>query len=473
VRRLSSGLRVGQASDDAAGLAIREMMRAQVASLHQGIRNANDAISLIQTADGALGIIDEKLIRMKELAEQAATGTYNSDQRILIDAEFLAMGEEIDRIAAATDFNGIKLLDGSLEAPHDGSGPDSTGELKVHVGPGNDLAEDYYYITMGAATTRGLGLVGGYRGRPGWAAYVGTLESRLTQGFPTFINNSGTDTFAVIPKGTKNLVIHLDLATQSVDDSMQLFTADGKHLVGTSLSHTSDWADGLFGVQITNADDMKNIVLTEANGFAPGVSYNADDLNNGQGDVTYSWDTATNTGNNVSSNGMSIQYSGSGGSPPNLDEYIAIDEVAEDLIFFVIGGSFFFLDADWSVMPPNVWAAAGGGGSGTGNMVGANPIIMINTQDGAQEALTRIDEAILRKDQIRAHLGALQNRLENTTTNLRIQAENIQAAESRISDVDVSSEMTEFVRRQILAQAAVAMLAQANSLPEMALSLIQ
>ncbi|MCK9241495.1 MAG: flagellin, partial [Desulfocurvus sp.] len=87
VRRLSSGLRIGTAADDAAGMAVREIMRSEIAALHQGARNANDAISLIQTADGALGVIDEKLIRMKELAEQAATGTYNSDQRLIIDSE--------------------------------------------------------------------------------------------------------------------------------------------------------------------------------------------------------------------------------------------------------------------------------------------------------------------------------------------------------------------------------------------------
>ncbi|MFW5730456.1 MAG: flagellin, partial [Desulfonatronovibrionaceae bacterium] len=104
-RRLSSGLRIGTAADDAAGLAARELMRAEISSLNQGVRNANDGISLIQTADGALGVIDEKLIRMKELAEQAATGTYNSDQRLIIDSEYQAMASEITRIANATKFN--------------------------------------------------------------------------------------------------------------------------------------------------------------------------------------------------------------------------------------------------------------------------------------------------------------------------------------------------------------------------------
>jgi flagellin len=115
-RRLSSGLRVSTAADDAAGLAIRELMRADIASLNQGVRNANDAISMIQTADGALGVIDEKLIRMKELATQAATGTYGSDQRLIIDSEYQAMASEITRIANATDFNGIYLLNGNLSS---------------------------------------------------------------------------------------------------------------------------------------------------------------------------------------------------------------------------------------------------------------------------------------------------------------------------------------------------------------------
>ncbi len=267
VRRLSSGLRVGQASDDAAGLAIRELMRADVSSLNQGVRNANDAISMIQTADGALGVIDEKLIRMKELAEQAATGTYNSDQRLMIESEYQAMASEITRIANSTDFNGVHLLNGNLSNEiHDGSGLEATGKMKIHFGTGNDSAEDYYYIRIGNATASSLGV--GNQSDPARAGYT------------------------------------------------------------------------------------------------------------------------------------------------------------------------------------------------------------VSTQSQAQQSLTAINQAIISKDKIRANLGAMQNRLENTISNLQIQAENMQAAESRISDVDVATEMTEFVRNQVLTQAAVAMLSQANSLPQMALQLI-
>ena len=158
VSRLSSGLRITSAADDAAGLAIRELMRADIASLNQGVRNANDAISMIQTADGALGVIDEKLIRMKELATQAATGTYASDQRLIIDSEYQAMASEITRIANATDFNGIYLLNGNLSSSetnaadwgddHRGGGLQAQGAMKIHFGTGNDSAEDYYYLSL-------------------------------------------------------------------------------------------------------------------------------------------------------------------------------------------------------------------------------------------------------------------------------------------------------------------------------------
>jgi len=250
-QRLSSGLRINSAGDDAAGLAVREQMRCDIAVLRQGVRNANDGISMLQTADGALSVIDEKLIRMKELAEQAATGTYTSAQREIMDSEFQQMASEIDRIANATDFNGIHLLDGSQS---DG--------LKIHFGTGNNATEDYYYVSINEATSSALGL-----------------------------------------------------------------------------------------------------------------------------------------------------YEGS-------------------------------------------------------------DLVTISVQASAQATLAYIDSAIANKDNIRANLGAMQNRLENTISNLTIQAENLQAAESQISDVDVATEMTEFVRNQVMAQAGVAMLAQANALPQMALTLL-
>ncbi len=251
--RLSSGLRINTSADDAAGLAISEFMRSEISALNQGVRNARDAQSLLQTADGALQIIDEKLIRMKELAEQAATGTYNSLQRNIMNNEFVTMRSEITRIASAVKFNGVQLLNGTISSYSN----DPRG-LKIHFGPTNNAAQDYYFINLGDARAQSLG--------------IETLS--------------------------------------------------------------------------------------------------------------------------------------------------------------------------------------------------------IASQNGAQAALEALDRAITSKDTIRADIGAYINRLSNTISQLTIQAENLQSAESRIRDVDVATEMTSFVNNQIKSQAAVSMLAQANSIPQMALTLI-
>ncbi|HQI27337.1 MAG TPA: flagellin, partial [Sedimentisphaerales bacterium] len=113
VERLSSGLRINSASDDAAGMAVRELMRADIAVLEQGARNAQDGVSMLQTMEGAMQVQDNLLVRMQQLAEQASTGSYTSAQRVIMDNEFDQLANEIQRIATATDFNGIKMLDNS------------------------------------------------------------------------------------------------------------------------------------------------------------------------------------------------------------------------------------------------------------------------------------------------------------------------------------------------------------------------
>jgi flagellin len=360
VRRLSSGLRVSVSADDPAGLAVRELMRSEVASLNQGIRNANDAVSLIQTADGALGVIDEKLIRMKELAEQAATGTYNSDQRLIIDSEYQAMASEITRIASATDFNGIHLLNGHLNGDHDGSGLEASGKLKVHFGSANDSAEDYYYINIKNATA--------------------------------------------------------------------------EHLFGVEVEQPD------LETLITNYEDALDAAQAAGNAVLPGF------------------------GGNTARNKIDAAFQDT--NPPGwepateeefLDAYARAVAEAEDLVENpVFGGE---AEAAQTFLDYDVI------NEGTG-------FISVSTQQAAQKSLSMINDAIISKDRIRANLGALQNRLANTVNNLEIQSENLQLSESRISDVDVSREMTSFVRSQIISNAAVAMLAQANMLPRMAMTLL-
>ena len=477
-RKLSSGLRVETAADDAAGLAIRELMRADIAALKQGVRNANDGISLIQTADGALGVIDEKLVRMKELAEQAATGTYDSTQRMLINNEFQLMGHEINRIANATNFNGIKLLDGSRSGGHDGSGLNSTGAVKIHFGTGNDSAEDYYYLSFGNATLRALDLVEG--GKAGIIFSLGDMPGATDTGYKATSVGSGLISMSYIPKGAKGVEIIID-GLPGAEDDIQLFTRDGYHLAGTKIEDGADndytWrANGITGT----ADAAK--IMTAENGFLsgdyklPGDGVMSGTFNDG-GATKDTW--SLGGGSTVAfqrtagSGEMHITYSGdydrlqdtpNKGSIPGRDnpdttrERIYIDEVTEDLLVIISGKGIFNIDTTWGDMPKVTATLPEGSDANLS-------VLSIETQARAQRALPRVDQAMINTNSIRAHLGSMQNRLENTVTNLEIQAENLQASESRISDADAAGEMTEFARSQILTRTATAMLAQANSLP--------
>ena len=472
VRRLSTGLRVERAADDAAGLAIRELMRADVASLHQGARNINDAISLIRTADGALAVIDEKLIRMKELAEQAATGTYDATQRLMIDSEFQQMASEIERIARATNFNGIHLLDGSLSGAHDGSQRNATGALKVHFGTANDSAEDYYYVEIGDCTLEGLGLFipdapreivyNGYGNVPplNKAFTTGVWEVKILDSpVPIPIQKA----VAIIPVGVD---VRIFLGEQHTVDpkangqlALQIFTRSGEHLIGTPIDR---WNDLLFfnpyGPTVTPADFM-----TPENGFLPSAVYDASKMN---GDGQPIPTRLPHDFKDFTVKGMEAGYTGDGSLFPsnvgNTGEEIYINNVNEELIVILGGFDGYQFMMEWDVAADVVQEGAS-----------ADGLVSIKTQELAQKGIVRINDAIVRKDQIRSHLGAVQNRLENTVTNINIQAENLQNAESRISDVDVATEMTTFARTQILSQTAVSMLAQANSFPHMLMELIE
>ncbi len=172
ISRLASGLKVQSASDDAQAYTSSVSMQAGVSTLNQGMRNANDAISLVQTADGALQVIDTNLIRMKELAEQAATGHYDSVQRGIIDSEYQILASEITRIANMTEFNNIKLLNGNLDSDeyHGGFFEDFPGKLKIHYGPSNNENKDFTYLQIDNSTASALGV--GNNSTPGGAGYT-------------------------------------------------------------------------------------------------------------------------------------------------------------------------------------------------------------------------------------------------------------------------------------------------------------
>ncbi|MBI4799339.1 MAG: flagellin [Desulfarculus sp.] len=540
-QRLSSGLRVNSAADDAAGLAIRELMRADIAVISQGVRNAGDAISMIQTAEGAMSVIDEKLIRMKELAEQAATGTYTTAQRAIMDSEYQAMAHEIDRIANATDFNGVKLLDGSLTGLHNGSG------MKIHFGTGNSAAEDYYYIQMGdmrateasglrvgtsdfndifrSTTTSGLTASTPTTALTGTTGVFGiqyTTDNGTTWNTYGYVNvTSGTDTLTTVMDNINNgaaqtgsftfgssyvsnsldgqtLTIGsnvfsfsstLDVASSTFNASTGLGTVGTSNTTGSTIvnnlivlvnRHINDIHVYAGGNQPSAAGGTSVMYLTDATlgstasvalaTTATSVSASGSNLTGGGGtqltaslyhnltSENYQLQLTDNSkGNNYQMRIVTAQGTiFAGGSGQTAQRLLTAADGTAHIAEF--SGS---NDAtDWSATQ---------NASGDTNWSGKD----ILTQSSAQLALAQLDRAINAKDTARANLGAVQNRLQNTITNLQIQAENLQAAESRISDVDVATEMTQFTRNNIMAQAGVAMLAQANSLPQLALQLLQ
>lgn len=570
-QRLSSGLRVNSAADDAAGLAIRELQRADIAALNQGARNANDAISLIQVADGALGIIDEKLLRMKELAEQAATGTYDSTQRLMIESEYQAMASEITRIANATDFNGIHLLDGSLTGIHDGGGLASTGSMKIHFGSGNDSSEDYYYVEIGDCTSAALGLGSGSTWQDVRLRAARAFEDSLVKQIKdnaALTDQEKEDLLGKVDANVDKLLAALDNATDYQQawqfwdpDPANGFLPEGMQWPGSS-SLMADYLDTInasFGptdvdvlmeefVQLVEdlAPKLKDGELIGNNAAANGYAYDwtADYIN----PVLDACEAlARKYGMDAAAVRQHIRYNAMGmvglGTAPDAykdaehfyytiygrgssqlgvldfmrtdaslraemqkvcdaniatqpdaaaqarDEFWrSLDDMERQKLLYAWGQAAIYnlANAD-SALPPADYGigmadafdfpdadmlaqALADMQKAVGHMDFAG--FTVRTQEDAQQALAAIQNAIESKDKIRASLGATQNRLENTVANLTIQAENLQAAESRISDVDVAAEMTEFVRNQILSQSAVAMLGQANSLPQMAMQII-
>jgi len=511
-QRLSSGLRVNSGADDAAGLAVRETMRADIAVINQGVRNAGDAISMIQTADGALSVIDEKLIRMKELAEQAATGTYSTAQRLIMDGEYQAMAAEIDRIANATDFNGVKLVDGSLS----GVG------MKIHFGTGNESAEDYYYISMNdmrATTTTGLQVGGGATAEIFTAIAVMSGTQTLSGGYFAFGYNQGgtTDTSALQASnivGFYQTASGVTTLSALVNEINQGTAARATFTLYTAATAAADSGTSIvingtkYAFQVSTDASAGTLVgyniisLYSATTFASNVSAFTLAINSGGGPV---WAVV---GSDASTIHLFARQAGVAGNAFLLSEtltngYLISGGTSTATLVLSGGGQTWAVadmatatggfnlrltgndrGADYNIailLSPTTLGALADldnydtaaefdetPGTGSGSWDGAD----ILTQLSAQDALGQITTAINTKDSQRATLGAMQNRFQNTITNLQIQAENTQAAESRISDVDIATEMTNFTRNSILTQAATAMLAQANAMSRLALQLL-
>jgi flagellin len=412
VERLSSGLRINSAKDDAAGLAVRELIRADIAVLQQGARNALDGISMIQTMEGAMAVVDDTLVRMNELAEQAATGSYSAAQRIIMNAEFAEMAAEIDRIAGATKFNEITMLN------------TSSGSISIHVGTTSTIDVDKVDMTQS-----GLNIE---TGNGEWS--IMTDDTGYAAATTTALNMASG-------AGSANYQINITFGDEEVIDA--IFATDG----GAS-------SDGIFTLQ----EIADTINLASQN---PAISYDADGNSLG-----YAAAEIVETDAGTFKLKLSARDTASTTLSIALVEGATAGDVSGIFGTLTTGGLMTATEGFFeSQLTDGSWTSDTAGGAGAG--------LNILTEAAAVTALATVTAAINTKDAARATFGYKMNRLESTIAILDIQAENLMAAESRVSDVDVATEMATLTRTQVLSQAGIAMLAQANSMPQMALTLLR
>ena len=419
VERLSSGLRINSAKDDAAGLAVRELIRADIAVLNQGSRNAQDGISMLQTMEGAMATVDDNLVRMKELAEQAATGSYSDAQREIMNAEFVEMAAEIERTANSTEFNDINMLN------------TNSGSVAIHVGTAATI--DINKVDM---TKSGLNIV---TGQGQWTANTNDA---------TGVTSASSGSWVTIGAGGASFSLDFGEVGYSNDA-----TGDGEMGFG--------FAAGTYTLQqvvdVINAESLNPETLYDGQGNS--LSYKAAEVVE-LDDGTYglklksrgSIATAMSFMNDTSIAAALAGGFGVGTATNDNTDLMSTNWVA--------AGVFEYWNTSTSVWAPDESGRSGGG------------LNVLNVTD-ATSALATLDAAINAKDTARASFGYKMNRLESTIAVLDIQAENLMTAESRISDVDVATEMANLTRAQVLSQAGVAMLAQANAMPQMALTLLR
>lgn len=464
LQRLSSGLRINSAKDDAAGLAIAERMTSQIRGQDQARRNANDGISLAQTAEGALQSSGDVLQRIRELAVQSSNATNSSSDRQALNAEVNQLTAELDRIAKTTEFNGRKLLDGSF----------TTATFQVGANAGQTIQA----TTANFSTNQ----FGGYRIGSVVAANAGA-KGDLTAGSTAFALTSTAAAANRVVGGT--------------------MTINGA--VGTGTAVIPAGASAKTAAQLVNAASGSTGVTASAKTefdidfSAPNVSYKFDITSDNTAPITVSFTigaedndglaAAVNAFNDVSAKtGVSARVNDAGDGLTLLNSFgenITIANAASGSNTASIGGTStaagataigtgqLVLDSDksFSIDAPNT--------TDFFNNVSAAAQLQkvsdldVSSVDAAQRTLAIADAALSAINGQRAKFGALQARFETTISNLQVSSENLSASRSRIRDTDFAAETANLTRAQILQQAGSAMLAQANALPQQVLSLLQ
>jgi flagellin len=486
LEKLSSGYRINSAADDSAGLAISEKMRTQISGLDQASRNASDGIFVIQTAEGALIEVESMLQRMRELAVESANGTYTADDRDAIQAEIDQLNQEIQRISDTTEFNTMSLLNGNIDRKSFSSDNDVN---LVALSDTVDVGTYTVTITHDARQ----------------AVVVGAATSFPSSGFITSsqagtINING-ETVEIKKGDTMDKVFE---KIRNVCDSV------GVNVIANDAGDTTDGPDENAGYPSKKLEDGDRLVFISRD-------YGKDQKVNVYCDNSSLCNVLGLTIAGAKSVGHDAQATVSSTAPSMFKQTATVstdgnkitvsDSKGFSMVFEVKTGTAGTSYTDCEITSATAAATTPDytGGAATVNVtvtvldagpmdlqIGANEgqtmavripevtpatlgvdKINIGTADGAQEAITKLDTAINMVSSIRSKLGAYQNRLEHSISNLDTTSENMTESLSRISDVDMAEEMANYTQKNVLAQAGTSMLAQANQRPQTILSLLQ
>ncbi len=456
--RLSSGLRINSAKDDAAGLAISERMTSQIKGLNQAVRNANDGISLSQTAEGALGEIGNNLQRIRELSIQSANATNSASDRASLQAEVAQLASEVTRVASQTQFNGLNLLDGSFlsQSFQVGANANQTIDIKsISDARATALGSNILNTTgtaMNTATaaaadnTAGNGVLAetdltlaNNKGITGAISYAAGADAKTiaaainTAGSSIGITATATNSATlgnISAAGTTTVTLNGQTVSANVTDKSDL----------TGLAAAINGAQAQTGVtaSFANASDKSVITLTTTDGR----DISLQDFTNGVATADFKAGATTvaltSGGNDSSIATGTVEISSSAGQ----------------------------------VITANADTTAFGAAVSTSSFSSV-ATLDISSALGAQSAIKTLDAALAQISSSRGDLGAIQNRFSSTIANLQTTSENLSASRSRIQDADFAAETANMTRGQILQQAGTAILAQANSLPNNVLSLLR
>ena len=446
LQRLSSGLRINSAKDDSAGLAISERMTAQIRGLDQAARNSNDAISLSQTAEGNLAEIGNVLQRMREIAVQSVSDTNTSADRASLQAEVASLTAEVDRIASSAQFNGKNLLDGTFGTATFQVGANANQSISVAI----SSAKSATLGLGGAATAVGTGNTTGLTNNALMTMGGATIAAAINDGV-SYVGGAQAGTTSALASAN---TINLSTATTDITATAKTTATSG------TVSTTTAIADGEFKINGTSigavavsaspADRVNQMVLAvNAISGTTGVSAEA------TSGTVYKLTAADGRNIDITSTAAAVTttYTGFAVSTATTVTNYGQVTLTSGKAFTVAG------------------TVAGGITAGTYALIGST--VDVSTAIGSTAAIQSLDAAITKVNSQRATMGTMQMRFDSVISNLNASSENLSAARGRIRDADFAKETASLTRNQILQQAGVAMLAQANSLPSNVLALLK